>query len=124
MRLEEVFVWRRRHRRGRLGVVISLALLAACDPRFTRKGEVVDAAGRPLANARVELVCYGVVQNWTTTGSKGHFRYQRLGAFGKDCAVAVEAIGHEAVSRPVLANCSHPYLRDTCTEVTGHVTLR
>jgi hypothetical protein len=109
-----------------LSVLAAALLFAGCDPLFTMKGDVADAAGHPIAGARAALTCGGVDQGrWTDTDTTGHFEDGRVGVFGKDCAVEIRATGHSPVVFPVMANCTKvsPHGNHMCAEVTVHATI-
>jgi hypothetical protein len=103
-------------------------LLAGCDPWFSMKGDVVDAAGRPVAGAHAVLVCYGADQDTVETDAAGHFNDGRVGEFGNDCTVEIRPPGHRPVSFAVMSVCTrvsrHWFHDDMCAEVTVHATLR
>jgi len=100
-----------------------LMLLASCDPGFTLQGDVVDVGGQPITDAQIVFACNGNEMHRVAPDTTGHFRDSWLGAFGDSCSVEVRRNGAKPISFNVMASCTHPYTRDTCTEVTVHAVL-
>lgn len=109
-------------------VLLAALVLGGCDPSFTIRGDVVDAAGRPIAGAHAVFVCDGAEQDTVETNATGHFTIWRIGVFGPGCAAEIRVQGHPALSFPVMANCTNVWRRwfrdDLCAEVTVHATIR
>lgn len=103
--------------------LVSLVLLAGCDPGFTLHGDVVDAYGRPIPDAQIVFACDRAMPHELASDTAGRFRGHWLGAFDDDCSVEIRRPGAKAVSYGVMANCTHPYDREGCTEVTVHAVL-
>jgi hypothetical protein len=116
------------HNKSMRVVSVLAVLLVGCDPAFTIQGDVTDPAGRPIAGARAVFTCWSTDPNTVETDASGHFKYERIGVFGQDCAVEIRLAGHGEASFPVMENCTDVVRRwfhdDMCAEVTVHAAIR
>ncbi|MBV8757863.1 MAG: carboxypeptidase regulatory-like domain-containing protein [Deltaproteobacteria bacterium] len=100
-----------------------LLLLAACDPPFEMKGDVVDGDGKPIANAHVALVCDGTEVRRADSDGSGRFDDREIGFFPLRCTVEVHAANRPVASIPLRDVCMAGPREDTCNEIVLHAHL-
>lgn len=104
-------------------MLASIVSITACgEPGFEFHGTVVDADGRPVENAGIELTCYGSRHHTALSDLNGRFRGIMIGVFGDECVIDVKH-SSATISFEVMRNCARRYDDDRCREVKLDVRL-
>jgi hypothetical protein len=98
---------------GRISATL-LVLVAACDPGFTLKGQILDTAGKPVAGANVALNCEGHVRPTATSDKRGRFSAMALGWRPNTCVIEIDTRGAPPLRLLLGEHCAQPHGDDAC----------
>lgn len=99
--------------RGRVSAAL-LVLIAACDPGFTLRGQILDTAGKPVTGAKVGLHCDGGVYPTDTSNERGRFSAMAVGWRPNSCVIEVDMSRRPPLRFLLGDHCAQPHGDDAC----------